>query len=145
MIHFKLSQTINRPLDEVFAYWADPDNVPAWQGGVVAYQRTSSGPLGVGTTYSITRKALGMRQETAGEYTAYEHNRRVCERIEAGPAKYTIQTQFTAQGAITRVDIETQIDLSGLLGRLGEKAASRPIRKQAAQDHAKIKSILEAR
>ena len=112
MIHFKLSQTINRPLDEVFAYWSDPDNVPAWQGGVVSYRRTSSGPLGIGTTYSITRKALGMRQETSGEYTAYEHNRRVCERIEAGPAKYTIQTEFTAQGTATRVDIETQIDLS---------------------------------
>ena len=145
MIHFKLSQTINRPLDEVFAYWSDPDNVPAWQGGVVSYRRTSSGPLGIGTTYSITRKALGMRQETSGEYTAYEHNRRVCERIEAGPAKDTIQTEFTAQDTATRVDIETQIDLRGLLGRLGEKAGSRPIRKEAEQDHAKIKAILEAR
>ena len=145
MIQFSLSQTIDRPVEAVFAYWANPDNVPDWQGGVVSYRRTSSGPLGVGTTYAITRKALGLRQETTGEITAYESNHRLCERIAAGPAQYTIETRFTRQGAATRVDVQTQIDLSALLGRLGEKAASRPIRKQAAQDHARIKAILESR
>jgi carbon monoxide dehydrogenase subunit G len=145
MIHFNLSQTISRPVSEVFEYWANPDNIPAWQSGIVSYSRTSSGPLSVGTTYAITRKAIGMKQETTGEYTAFEPGRRFAESIVAGPARYTIETVFTAVGGGTRVDIETKIDLGGLLGRLGARAAQGPIRKQAEQDHAKIKAILESR
>lgn len=145
MISFKASQTINRPIAEVFAYWSNPDNIPSWQSGVVTYKRTSADPIGVGTTYAITRKALGLKQETSGEYTTYEANRSFSEKIVAGPAKYTIETTFTAQGSATRVDISTNIDLGRLLGRLGEKAAGRPIRKQAEQDHARIKGILEGR
>jgi carbon monoxide dehydrogenase subunit G len=145
MIHFSLSQTINRPLAEVFDYWANPDNIPAWQSGIVSYSRTSSGPLAAGTTYAITRKAIGMKQATTGAYTAFEKDRRFAEAITAGPAKYTIETVFTAVGEDTRVDIETTIDLGGLLGRLGAKAAQRPIRKQAEKDHSTIKAILEAR
>lgn len=146
MIHFSLSQTISRPLSEVFDYWANPDNIPAWQSGIVSYRRTSAGEIGVGTAYAITRKAIGMKQETSGSYTAFEKDRRFSEAITAGPAKYTIETVFTAiGGGSTRVDVETKIDLGRLLGRLGAKAAQRPIRKQAEQDHAKIKAILESR
>ncbi|MDG1478108.1 MAG: SRPBCC family protein [Myxococcota bacterium] len=145
MIHFSLSQTIRRPLAEVFDYWANPDNIPAWQSGIVSYRRTSTGPVGVGTTYAITRKAIGLKQETSGAYTAFEKDRRFAEAITAGPAKYTIETVFTAVGGTTRVDVETTIDLGRLLGRLGAKAAQRPIRKQAEQDHAKVKALIEAR
>jgi len=145
MIHFSLSQTISRPIAEVFDYWANPDNIPAWQSGVVSYRRTSTGPVGVGTTYAITRKAIGMKQETSGAYTAFEQDRQFAEAITAGPAKYTIETVFTAVGDCTQVDVETKIDLGRLLGRLGAKAAQRPIRKQAEQDHAKVKAIIEAR
>jgi carbon monoxide dehydrogenase subunit G len=145
MIHFSLSQTISRPLTEVFDYWANPDNIPAWQSGIVSYRRTSTEPVGVGTTYAITRKAIGMKQETSGAYTAFEKDRLFAEAITAGPAKYTIETVFTAVGSGTRVDVETKIDLGRLLGRLGAKAAQRPIRKQAEKDHAKVKAIIEAR
>ena len=99
----------------------------------------------MGTTYAITRKAIGLKQETSGAYTAFEKDRRFAEAITAGPAKYTIETVFTAVGGTTRVDVETTIDLGRLLGRLGAKAAQRPIRKQAEQDHAKVKALIEAR
>jgi uncharacterized protein YndB with AHSA1/START domain len=147
MIAFQSSQTIQRPLSAVFAYWADPDNIPRWQGGVVSYRRDgdASQPVGVGTRYVIVRKALGMQQETQGEYTAFEAERRIVEKVAAGPASYTIETRFTALGGQTRVDVDTRLELGGLMGRLGEKVAARPVKKQAAVDHARIKQILEQR
>lgn len=147
MIAFQSSQTIQRPLSEVFAYWSDPDNIPRWQGGVVSYRRdgNASEPVGVGTRYVVVRKALGMQQETQGEYTTFEADRRIVEKVSAGPASYTIETRFTSLGRQTRVDVDTHLELGGLMGRLGEKVAARPVKKQAAEDHARIKKILEQR
>ena len=144
MLSFTTSQTIQRPLGEVFAYWSDPDHIPAWQGGVVSYRREDTGPVGVGTRYIAVRKALGLQQETRGEYTAFVPGQRLVESVKAGPASYTVETTFAADGpAATRVTVETRIELGGALGRLGEKMALRPIRSQAEADHARIKALLE--
>ena len=99
--------------------------------------------MGVGTRYTIVRKALGMQQETAGTYTVFEPGQRIVEQVSAGPASYTVETRFTDLGGQTRVDVETHLELGGLMGRLGEKMAARPVKKQAADDHARIKQILE--
>lgn len=146
MIEFKNSVTVRKPLDEVFAFWSDPDNIPRWQGGVISYRRDSDAgaPIGVGTKYVITRKALGMQQETRGAYTAFEPGRRMVEQVTAGPASYTVETRFTDLGGQTRVDVETRLELGGMMGRLGEKVAARPVKKQALDDHARIKKLLES-
>lgn len=145
MIEFKNSVTIRKPLSEVFAFWSNPDNIPQWQGGVVSYRRDGDGsaPVGVGTAYVITRKALGMQQETRGAYTAFEPGSRVVEQVTAGPASYTVETRFTDLGSQTRVDVETKLELGGMMGRLGERVAARPVKKQATDDHARIKQLLE--
>ena len=146
MIQFKSSKTIRKPLAEVFSYWSNPDNIPRWQGGVVSYRRDgdASAPVGVGTRYVVVRKALGMQQETRGEYTAFESGRRIVEQVTAGPASYTVETTFTDLGAQTRVDVDTRLELGGMMGRLGEKVAKVPIRKQAEGDQARLKKLLEA-
>lgn len=148
MLRFSTTLTIQRPLSAVFAYWSEPDHIPAWQGGVVSYRRLSDGPPGLGTRYTVVRKALGLQQETNGEYTAFEADRRLVESVQAGPARYTIETTFTAGsgvgGATTQVSVATEISLGGALGRLGEAVALRPIRSQAEADHARIKALLES-
>ncbi|MFT4975199.1 MAG: hypothetical protein ACI8S6_001086 [Myxococcota bacterium] len=147
MISFSSSLTIKKPLAEVFAFWSDPDNIPRWQGGVVSYRRDSAPaqPLGVGTRYTVVRKALGMQQETHGEYTAFEPLARIVEKVAAGPASYTVETRFTDLNNQTRVDVSTDLELGGMMGRLGEKLAARPVKKQATEDHARICKMLEAR
>lgn len=147
MIEFKTHLVIECPLPDVFAYWANPDNIPHWQSGVVSYRRQgdATAPVGQGTQTTVTRKALGMQQETHGEYTAFAVNQRLVEQVRAGPAQYTIDTRFSAQGSHTRVDVHTRLSLGGVMGRLGEKMALRPIQQQAKSDHARIKQILEQR
>lgn len=44
------SVTIERSIDQVFAYLVDfEENLPRWAGGIVAAQRTTTGPTGVGS------------------------------------------------------------------------------------------------
>ncbi|MEL6347352.1 MAG: SRPBCC family protein [Myxococcota bacterium] len=144
MIEFTSALTVRRPLADVFAFWANPDNIPRWQSGVIGYRRETADPIGVGTVYVVTRKALGRQTETRGELTRFEEHQRVVESVKAGPASFTIDTRFAAvDAATTRVTVETRIELGGLLGKIGERMAGRPIRKQAENDHDKIKQILE--
>ena len=41
--------TINRPVEEVFAYVSDLQNSPLWQKGLLEARRITEGPLGLGT------------------------------------------------------------------------------------------------
>lgn len=51
--HLVERRTIARPLNEVFAYAADFANGEEWDPGVKSAQKTSDGPVGVGTTYDL--------------------------------------------------------------------------------------------
>jgi uncharacterized protein YndB with AHSA1/START domain len=54
--------TVNRPLDEVFAYLSDFTNTEEWDAGTVRTTRVS-GDGGVGTTYHNVSKFLGREVE----------------------------------------------------------------------------------
>ena len=47
--------TIARAPDDVFRYLATFENVPRWNPAIIETERTSDGPIGVGTTYRQVR------------------------------------------------------------------------------------------
>ena len=49
MITFETATSIDRPIGEVFAYVADPLNLPRWNSAVQAVRRT-------GSTYAMDRQ-----------------------------------------------------------------------------------------
>ncbi len=141
MIRFDLSLHIARPLEDVFAFWADPNNLPKWQSGIVSI--AVDGDVGRGCRWTLERKALGKTAKMRGGYTAYEDNTRLCERTKAGPVVTTVDSTFHADGGGTRIDTKVEVELGGTLGRLGEKVAKGPIRKQAEGDQKRLKQLLE--
>jgi uncharacterized membrane protein len=56
MVQFENSITIDRPVDEVFAYVADVANDPAWHTDVVEGRKVSDGPIGIGSRLQIRIK-----------------------------------------------------------------------------------------
>ena len=54
-MQFENTVTVNVPVDEVFAYLAQPENLPRWNYALDTTEQTSPGPIGVGTTYRQTR------------------------------------------------------------------------------------------
>ena len=145
MIRFELSLEIRRPRSEVFAFWSDPQNLAAWQSGVVEV-KADAGPVGRGTRYTVVRKALGMTQEMRTTLVEFEAEQRVVETARGGPAKHTVTTVFSELPAgRTRLDTIVEVDLGGLLGRIGDKLAAGKIKAQAEGDQARLKALLEAR
>jgi hypothetical protein len=59
------SVVIECPIEEVFAFTADPNNDALWESTTLEAERTSEGPLGVGTTFRNTTKFLGRRFDTS--------------------------------------------------------------------------------
>jgi len=55
MATFQNTVTIRRPVRDVFAFLADFENIPKWNYAIVKTEKTSPGPVGVGTTYRQLR------------------------------------------------------------------------------------------
>ena len=142
MIAFDLSLRIARPPEDVFAFWSDPERIPRWQGS--AEDVCLDAPPGPGCSWTVTRRTLGTRQAMKSRYTAFEAGRRLVEEGQAGPATTVIETRFLPDGSGTRVETRVSVELGGALGRLGEKLASGSIRKQAQEDQARLKALIEA-
>ena len=63
MAAFENTVTITRPVEEVFTYLADAENLPQWNYAIEQTRKISPGPVGVGTVYRQTRTLPGRSQE----------------------------------------------------------------------------------
>ena len=64
--------TINRPIDEVFAFLADGTNDTKFSPRVQEIEKLTEGPPGVGTVYSSTVKDAGMKTSREFKLTECE-------------------------------------------------------------------------
>src|SRR5207244_5409639 len=62
---------IRRPIEYVFSFVVDMDHLPQWARAVVAAQRTTLSPPGVGTTYRIVGRLAGRDVASTYELTAF--------------------------------------------------------------------------
>jgi uncharacterized protein YndB with AHSA1/START domain len=135
---------IDRPIEEVFAFATDPDNVSLWQSTSLATEQTSEGPVGVGTTFRDTSKFLGRRIESDYEVTKNEPPHSQCVRITSGPIPGSGCYLFEpAADGSTRFTQNFEADVGGFF-RLAEPLVGRAIRRQMEADMATLKDLLEA-
>jgi uncharacterized membrane protein len=109
--------TIARPIDEVFAFFADPENDPRWRPGLVKITRLSG--EGVGAHYEQHMKGPGgMPIKAETEVVAVDPLR----RIEFATVKGFIQPRgrflFNEADGGTTVRFELEAELGGLKGRM---------------------------
>jgi uncharacterized membrane protein len=96
---------IERPVEEVCGFVADPSNIPSIDPSVQSVEKSSEGPLDVGTTFRMRRKAplLGKPPEASMRCTAVEPNREIeLEAIE-GPITPAASLTFERADGATRV------------------------------------------
>ena len=139
---------INRPLEEVFDYMANPENLPEWTGLVVEVgdvQTSTSGPLQEGDAFTLVGKFLGRRFETPYERTSYEPNRRYTDRATGGPVsnqewRYTFE-ELAGGTRLTRV---AEGEPEGFF-KLADPIIERVLKRQVRTDLETLKDVLEAR
>jgi uncharacterized protein YndB with AHSA1/START domain len=132
---------IDRPVDDVFAFIADPDNLPKWQSGLLEVRRESAAS-GVGARHLEVRTMLGKRIEQTLEVTAFEPCSRLDLRVVNGPVKLTIGHTFTRLADGTRITVVGEGD-PGPLFALGGPIVARAVKRQSRADFGRLKRILE--
>lgn len=134
---------IQRPVEAVFAYAADPRNSPQWQRAIKEVHVTPDGPPTVGTKATLVASFLGVKLEPSNEITALEPNRSVSFKGRAGPSTLEATFRFEAVGSGTRLSTTVQIEPGGLFQVAGPILASQ-FKKQTEADFQRLKELLEA-
>jgi uncharacterized protein YndB with AHSA1/START domain len=120
MPHAECTTTVERPIEDVFAYLADGTNNPRWRTGVLSIERTSDDDA-AGATYRQKLRGPGGRA-IDGDYqvTAYQPPNFLEFRVTAGPARPT--GRFTlAEAGPGRTTVTFALDLrpTGLMRLMG--------------------------
>ena len=142
-MEFKTTVTIRRPVEDVFAFLADFENVPRWNHAIESTTKTSSGPVRVGSTYRQVRSEP-RRSEEGFEVIVYEPARRLAIEGEIGPfharAEYLLESIEGATRLTNAVELEPASAVSKLLAPF---AGSR-IKTAVAENLGVLKQLLES-
>jgi uncharacterized protein YndB with AHSA1/START domain len=138
MIKIERTITIHRPVEEVFAYLCDVEHGPSYVSGQREAHKTSSGPMGLGTTFSTSGKFL--RRRSAFEVTEYEPNQRLAWRARSG-ARATTSWGFQPSGPSTRVTFTRVANARGL-SRFAESLLQGLANGKVDQDLGALKELL---
>ncbi|HEY7525788.1 MAG TPA: SRPBCC family protein [Candidatus Limnocylindria bacterium] len=135
--------TIDRSVEDVFAYVADGENCSAWRPGVVDIKRI--GGEGLGARYAQgVRGPMGRRIAADYEVTAFEPNRRIEFQTTTGPARPHGRYLFAADGGGTRLSFALEATLDGLSGLFMGGAVQRTMNDEV-RTLDNLKRVLESR
>ena len=108
-----------------------------------AYEKTSPGPIGVGTTARFVGKLLGRRIESESEVTEFEPNRKYSWQSKSGPfpLKGSVTTEQVEGG--TRVNTTIEGEPGGFF-KLAEPLIVTMAKRQSQSDLDNLKDLMEA-
>lgn len=141
MATFQNTVTIRRPIEDVFAFLADFENVPRWNYAIVETRKVSEGPVGVGASYRQVRSVPSRREERF-EVTVYDPPQRleVVGQLGSFPSRVSYVLGAIPEG--TRVTNPVELELRGVSRFLGPVAVPR-VRDAVAANLGKLKELLE--
>lgn len=143
MIKNENSVEINKPIEEVFEYVTNIDNLPLWAGPVTEAKQTSVGPVGVGTTQTQVAQLLGRRIESSLEVTEYEPNKKFTTKSTSGPIPIEVHYNFEPVAEGTRLEVVGILDAGGFF-KLAEPLVARTLKRQTEGDFKTLKELLES-
>jgi len=144
MDRFERSTIINRPLEEVFPVLANLENDPKWRREFVEARKTSDGPIGIGTRFSLFGEFLGRRGEVVYKVSEYEPNRITAWKTVSGPLPLTFRRSFEGVEGGTQVTIRYEGEMGSFFSLMKPLLISMA-RRALEGDLPKVKEMMEAR
>ena len=135
---------INLPIEEVFVYTSNLENLAEWSGFILSSRKISSGEMLVGTIVQCTIRFLGRRFDTTYEIVECKTNRYFTHKSIIGIAPSFTFTRFEPlDDGCTNVSVEIDIHFTG--GYLGydETLITKAIGRQIINDLRTLKDLLE--
>ena len=141
MATFENTVMIRRPIEDVFAFLSDFENIPKWNYAIVETRKVSEGAVGVGTIYHQVR-SVPSRSEESFEVTAYNPPRQLEIRGQLGPFPSRLSYALDAIAEGTRVTNSVELELRGP-GRLLGRVAVPRVQDAVAANLSKLKELLD--
>jgi carbon monoxide dehydrogenase subunit G len=133
--------TIARTPAEVFAFLANPVNLPAWQGSV---QRvTVPEHVAAGTRFTEERARMGRVFRSTLDVVELEPDRLFTIRVVEGVVPARIRHELSAEPGGTRLSVVAEADL-GRLPRVVRSLVARSVDSELRRDFATLKRIVES-
>ncbi len=132
---------IECPPEEVFAYVTDPSRFPEWQLDVVKVRLEGTGPRGVGSRFTTTRRVGTITQEII----EIDAPRRWAARGVGGPLRVQANVTVEPLGDGARSRVTFALDFAGRgLGNLLTPVIRKMTAKQAPTSYRNLKQQLES-
>jgi uncharacterized protein YndB with AHSA1/START domain len=138
--------TIDKPVEEVWKFLTDFENIPRWDIGVRETRKTSSGPAGLGTTFQNAGPFLGHDAVREYKVTEYEPNKKVRVELTTPSSiikKAGVSYSVTPAGNGTLLTFVGSLELSTLF-RLIQPILSRRAARDGEGDLENLKRLIEA-
>jgi uncharacterized protein YndB with AHSA1/START domain len=142
-VRISKSVRIERPIEQVWAFIADPRNDPQWCGKVEAVEQVAGDGADTGARYAILHRPVRHREAKPleVEIQAFEPPRRLRMREEDADAVFTVTYDLEQADEATRLTQSDEIDwkIALPLRPLGGLMVSRDLKRQFAS----LKRLLE--
>lgn len=133
---------ISRPADEVFAFVADAENNPTWQGGMRSCRWATDPPIAVGSVYEQEAAFLGRPITSTFEVVALEPGRSIT--IETTASTFPIRvTRSVAPVGDDRCRVSAVVrgDPSGVF-RVFTPLLRRMVQRSVRGDYRRLRRVL---
>jgi carbon monoxide dehydrogenase subunit G len=144
MARFESSGLVDRPVGAVFEYLAKPENDAQWSAGTRHVERTSPGPLGVGSLLRYVIRFGGARLDMRFVITDFVPDSVIAGRTLGTRLRATGRRTVEAADGHTRVAIAGELVVGGIAGRALEPVLDRVGQRQVRADFARLVARLEA-
>jgi hypothetical protein len=138
--------TINRPIDQVFAFLADGTNDTKFSPRVQEITKRTDGPPGVGTVYSSAVKDAGLKTSREFELTEFQQPTKIRWRELSKNAVTVPEGGYDLEPAgdgATRMTVSNRFEGHGF-GKVLLPLATRGAKKGADAFAGRIKAAVEA-
>jgi uncharacterized protein YndB with AHSA1/START domain len=136
---------IDRPVETVAEYVADPSHAPEWYANIESVQWQTAPPVAVGSRLDFVAHFLGRRLAYTYEIIDLVPLERLVMRTAQGPFPMETSYQWSPEGEnSTRMTLRNRGDPSGFAG-IAAPLMSAAMRRANQKDLARLKSVLESR
>lgn len=135
---------IDRPVDVVAAYAADPSNAPEWYANIESVEWKTDARVEQGAKVAFVARFLGRRLEYTYELVEVEPGARLVMRTAQGP--FPMETTYSwtpADATSTRMTLRNRGEPAGF-SKLVAPLMAPAMRRATRKDLAQLKAILEA-